>query len=389
MSIVKILSKSECEYCDHTAKLCQSEGIGYVKEFVDKQTLRDRCNGATHYPQIFVGDRHVGDYYAFVDWIEDEYEPMLLPNLNRFTVFPIKHPKLWDLYKKAQMSTWTAEEIDLSTDIDDWEKKLNDNERHFIKYILAFFAGSDGIVNENIDLNFASEVQYSEARCFFAFQEHIECVHGETYSKLIDKYIRDDEEKNKLFCALETIPCIAAKGDWAMKWLDKSRPFAQRLLAFACVEGIFFSGAFCAIFWLKKRGLMKGLSFSNELISRDEGLHQEFGLELFKMLRHRPDSATIRAIVEDAVAIEKKFICDALPCALIGMNAESMGTYIEYVADRLLKSIGEQPVWNSKNPYDFMVNQSLDGKSSFFEVRVGDYGKLDDGAHSIEFDAEF
>ena len=387
MSVV-ILSKDQCEFCDHAVALCKEEGIEYKKELVDKHELRERCKGATHYPQIFAGGRHIGDYYAFADWVEDEYEPMLLPTVSRFTVFPIKHPKLWDLYKKAQMSNWTAEEIDLGTDMDDWER-LTDNERHFIKYILAFFAGSDGIVNENLDLNFASEVQWPEARCFYAYQEHNECVHGETYSLLIDKLIKCDAEKSQLFNAIETIPCIKEKAQWALNYFDKSRSFGERLLAFACVEGIFFSGAFCAIFWLKKRGLMKGLSFSNELISRDEGLHQEFALELFKMLRHKPSSDTIRAIVADAVAIEKNFICDAIPCPLIGMNSDSMSTYIEYVADRLLKSIGEKPIFNAKNPYDFMVNQSLDGKASFFEVRVGDYGRMDDSANEIGFDEDF
>src|SRR5210317_1353595 len=277
---------------------------------------------------------------------EEEYEPPLAPTPNRFSVFPLKYSPPWELYKKAQMSNWTAEEVDLSKDMDDW-KTLNDNEQKFIKYILAFFAGSDGIVFENINNNFADEVQISEARSFYAYQSHNEMVHGETYSKLIDKYIRDGAEKKALFQAITTIPSIKEKAKWAMKWFDASRPFAERLLAFACVEGIFFSGSFCAIFWLKKRGLLPGLCFSNELISRDEGLHLEFAIELFKMLKHKLSKVVVEEIVRDAVSIEKEFITDALPCSLIGMNSEKMSEYIEYVSDRLLKSVGVPPVWGS------------------------------------------
>ena len=287
------------------------------------------------------------------------------------------------------MSNWTAEEVDLSKDMDDW-KTLNENEQKFIKYILAFFAGSDGIVFENINNNFADEVQISEARSFYGYQCHNEMVHGETYSKMIDKYIKDPDEKKHLFEAIQTVPCIEKKAQWAMKWFDKkSRSFAQRLFAFACVEGIFFSGSFCAIFWLKKRGLMPGLCFSNELISRDEGLHQEFAVELYNLLRNKPGTNTLHNIVKEAVEIEKEFITDALPCSLIGMNSEKMSTYIEYVSDRLLKQIGQAPIYNSKNPFDFMENISLDGKTNFFEKRVGDYGKLDDDSGDIGFDEDF
>jgi ribonucleoside-diphosphate reductase subunit M2 len=286
------------------------------------------------------------------------------------------------------MSNWTAEEVDFAKDMEDW-KGLSSGEQKFIKYVLAFFAGSDGIVFENINNNFADEVQYPEARSFYAYQCHNEMVHGETYSKLIDKYITDPEEKRELFEAIQTIPCIGDKAKWAMKWFDKERPFAERLFAFACVEGIFFSGSFCAIFWLKKRGLLPGLCFSNELISRDEGLHQEFAVELYKMLKVKPTPETLQSIVEEAVAIEKGFICDALPCALIGMNAEKMSQYIEYVSDRLLKSVGVPPVWGSGNPFDFMENISLVGKTNFFEKRVGDYAKMDDQASNIGFDEDF
>jgi ribonucleotide reductase beta subunit family protein with ferritin-like domain len=386
---VIIYSKEGCSYCEFAKNLCESEGLDYENRYVDKEELKQLCGqSATTYPQIFINDRHIGTYFEFQDYIQTEYEPMLEPTLDRFTVFPIKHQNLWDLYKKAQMSNWTAEEIDFSKDMEDW-KNLTDNEQKFIKYILAFFAGSDGIVFENINNNFADEVQSSEARSFYAYQAHNEMVHGETYSKLIDKYIKDTTEKKQLFQAIQTIPCIERKANWAMRWFDTSRPFAERLFAFACVEGIFFSGSFCAIFWLKKRGLLPGLCFSNELISRDEGLHQEFAVELFNMLRNKPTTGIIHAIIREAVEIEKSFILDALPCSLIGMNADKMAEYIEYVSDRLLKQIGHPTIWNSKNPFDFMENISLDGKTNFFEKRVGDYGKMDDDSDEIGFDEEF
>ena len=385
---VEILSKEGCQYCDLTVDLCKEYKLENKKIIVDKDELKRRCGAqASVYPQIFINDELIGTYFDFQDYIEDS-EPMLLPTLDRFTVFPIEHEHLWAMYKKAQMSNWTAEEIDFSKDMDDWVN-LSDNEKHFIKYILAFFAGSDGIVFENLNNNFASEVQYTEARSFYAYQEHNEMVHGETYSKLIDKYIKSSSEKKQLFEAIQTIPCIENKAKWAMKWFNKDRSFAERLFAFACVEGIFFSGSFCAIFWLKKRGLLPGLCFSNELISRDEGLHLEFAIELFKMLKHKPNKSIIEEIVKDAVSIEKNFIIDALPCSLIGMNSEKMSEYIEYVADRLLKQSGHDKIWGTKNPFDFMENISLDGKTNFFEKRVGDYGKIDEDSTSIEFDEEF
>ncbi len=385
---VEILSKEGCQYCDLTVDLCKEYKLENKKIIVDKDELKRRCGAqASVYPQIFINDELIGTYFDFQDYLEDS-EPMLLPTMDRFTVFPIEHEHLWAMYKKAQMSNWTAEEIDFSKDMDDWVN-LSDNEKHFIKYILAFFAGSDGIVFENLNNNFASEVQYTEARSFYAYQEHNEMVHGETYSKLIDKYIKSSSEKKQLFEAIQTIPCIENKAKWAMKWFNKDRSFAERLFAFACVEGIFFSGSFCAIFWLKKRGLLPGLCFSNELISRDEGLHLEFAIELFKMLKHKPNKSIIEEIVKDAVSIEKNFIIDALPCSLIGMNSEKMSEYIEYVADRLLKQSGHDKIWGTKNPFDFMENISLDGKTNFFEKRVGDYGKIDEDSTSIEFDEEF
>jgi ribonucleotide reductase beta subunit family protein with ferritin-like domain len=391
---IEILSKYGCNYCIYAEDICKDLNLEYTRKYVDRDELNKLCGTegdrvypcVTTYPQIFANGVHIGDYFAFQEYIENS-EPMLLPTMNRFTVFPIEHENLWVLYKKAQMSNWTAEEIDVSADMEDW-KALSDNERHFIKYILAFFAGSDGIVFENINNNFADEVQYTEARSFYAYQCHNEMVHGETYSKLIDKYIRDGAEKKSLFEAITTISSIKEKAQWAMKWFDKSRPFAERLLAFACVEGIFFSGSFCAIFWLKKRGLLPGLCFSNELISRDEGMHLEFAIELFKLLKHKPSYTIVRQIVSEAVAIEKSFILEALPCSLIGMNSEKMSDYIEYVSDRLLKQAGFDKIWNTQNPFDFMENISLDGKTNFFEKRVGDYGKIDDST-SVAFDEDF
>jgi ribonucleoside-diphosphate reductase subunit M2 len=385
---IEILSKEGCQYCDLAVDLCKEYKLENKKVLVDKEELKKRCGAqASVYPQIFMNGELIGSYFDFQDYLEDA-EPMLLPTLDRFTVFPIEHENLWAMYKKAQMSNWTAEEIDFSKDMDDWVN-LSENEQHFIKYILAFFAGSDGIVFENLNDNFASEVQYTEARSFYAYQEHNEMVHGETYSKLIDKYIKSSSEKKNLFEAIQTIPCIKNKADWAMKWFSKDKSFGERLIAFACVEGIFFSGSFCAIFWLKKRGLLPGLCFSNELISRDEGLHLEFAIELFKMLKHKPDKSIIEQIVKDAVDIEKQFITDALPCSLIGMNSDKMSEYIEYVADRLLKQSGHDKIWGTKNPFDFMENISLDGKTNFFEKRVGDYGKIDEDSTSIEFNEEF
>ena len=316
-------------------------------------------------------------------------DPILEPSTARFTTFPIRYPDLWSLYKKAVGSFWTVEEIDLSADLKDWDKLTND-EQHFIKTILAFFAASDGIVFENLDLNFTHEVQISEARSFYAYQGFNESIHGETYSLMIDKLVRDADEKARLFKAIETVPAVKHKAEWAMKWMSPSAPFAQRLVAFACVEGIFFSGSFCAIFWLKKRGLMPGLSFSNELISRDEGLHQEFAVTLFGHLQSKPAKETVREIVQSAVAIEKEFILDALPCRLIGMDSIQMSQYIEFVADRLLQQLGCKPYWESLNPFDWMETISLEGKTNFFEKRVGDYSKqMVLEGDEVRFDEEF
>ena len=302
-------------------------------------------------------------------------EPLLQDNKDRFVIFPIQHNDIWQFYKNAEASFWTAEEVDLSPDLHDWQNKLNDNERFFISRVLAFFAASDGIVNENLAINFLQEVQYPEARCFYGFQIMIENIHSEMYSLLIDTYVKDPAEKDYLLRAIETIPCVTKKAKWALRWITKGS-FAERLIAFAAVEGIFFSGSFCSIFWLKKRGLMPGLTFSNELISRDEGLHCDFACLLYvNHLQNKLSEETIREIIVDAVAIEKEFVTDALPVKLIGMNAELMCQYIAFVADRLLVALGCNKVWNATNPFDFMELISLQGKTNFFERRVGEYQK--------------
>lgn len=304
----------------------------------------------------------------------EKIEPILQENKDRFVLFPIKHKEMWEMYKKAEASFWTAEEIDLSPDLTDWSGKLNDDERHFIKHVLAFFAASDGIVNENLAVNFMREVQFPEARCFYGFQIMIENIHSETYSLLIDTYIKDPEEKNRLFHAIDTVPAVSQKAEWALRWIENGS-FAERLIAFAAVEGIFFSGSFCSIFWLKKRGLMPGLSFSNELISRDEGLHCDFACLLYSQMIHKLPEQQVQDIITNAVEIEKQFVTDALPVRLIGMNADLMCQYIEFVADRLLIALGNKKVYNATNPFDFMELISLQGKTNFFEKRVAEYQK--------------
>jgi len=302
-------------------------------------------------------------------------EKILQENKDRFVLFPIKYHDIWEMYKKAESSFWTAEEIDLLQDLQDWNNKLNKDEKHFIKHVLAFFAASDGIVNENLAVNFLNEVQFPEARCFYGFQVMIENIHSETYSLLIDTYIKDPEEKDKLFHAIDTIPCVGKKAKWALRWI-KNGSFVERLIAFAAVEGIFFSGSFCSIFWLKKRGLMPGLSFSNELISRDEGLHCDFACLLYtRYIENKLPEETVKQIITDAVSIEKEFVVDAIPVKLIGMNADLMCQYIEFVADRLLVALGCSKVYNATNPFDFMEMISLQGKTNFFEKRVSEYKK--------------
>jgi ribonucleoside-diphosphate reductase beta chain len=323
-----------------------------------------------------------------------QIEPILQENKNRFVIFPIKHHDIWEWYKMMEASFWTAEEIDLSQDLNDWNNKLNDDERYFIKHILAFFAASDGIVNENLAENFVNEVQYAEAKFFYGFQIMMENIHSETYSLLIDTYVKDETEKDELFNALDVFPAIRKKADWALKWIE-SDSFAERLIAFAAVEGIFFSGAFCSIYWLKKRGLMPGLTFSNELISRDEGVHCDFAVHLHNHhLINKVPKERIRSIIVDALNIEREFITESLPVSLIGMNAVLMTQYLEFVADRLLVELGCDREYNVTNPFDFMDMISLQGKTNFFEKKVAEYQKAgvkvsEGDSQKISFDADF
>jgi len=319
-------------------------------------------------------------------------EPILQENPDRFVIFPIQHDELWSQYKNQMACIWTAEEIDLSSDLDHWRNKLNEDEKHFIKHVLAFFAASDGIVNENLAENFVREVQYTEAKFFYGFQIMMENIHSETYSLLIDTYISDPQEKHRLFHAIETIPAVKKKADWALKWIS-SPNFQERLIAFAAVEGIFFSGSFCSIFWLKKRGLMPGLSFSNELISRDEGMHCDFAVLLHnKYLANKVSEEKIKEIIVSALEIEKEFILESLPVRLIGMNSDLMSQYLEFVTDRLLVSLECSKVYGSENPFDFMTNISLQGKTNFFEKRVAEYqkaGVLNGSSDAFDLDVDF
>jgi ribonucleoside-diphosphate reductase subunit M2 len=315
-------------------------------------------------------------------------EPLLTENPNRYVMFPLQDQEIWQHYKKMEDCFWRTEEIDLSKDLTHWNK-LNDNEKHFIKMILAFFAASDGIVLENLGQRFMSEVQLPEARAAYGFQLMMENIHSETYSLLIDTYIKNEDEKLKLFRAIDNFECIKKKADWAIKWInDKRSSFATRLIAFACVEGLFFSGAFCSIYWLKKRGLMPGLTFSNELISRDEGMHTDYAVCLFHKLVRKPKKSKVHDLFKEAVKIEKEFICDALPCKLIGMNKELMSQYIEFVADRLLVQLGYPKLFDVSCPFDFMEMISLEGKTNFFEKRVGDYSLSSGKKTETNFDDE-
>lgn len=322
---------------------------------------------------------------------KNQDEPLLRDNPSRFVIFPIQYHDIWKMYKKAEASFWTAEEVDLSKDQGHWDV-LKDEEKHFISHVLAFFAASDGIVNENLVERFTQEVQVTEARCFYGFQIAMENIHSEMYSLLIDTYIKDAVQRDFLFNAIETMPCVKEKADWAMKWMgDDTATYGERVVAFASVEGIFFSGSFAAIFWLKKRGIMPGLTFSNELISRDEGLHCDFACLMFRHLVNKPSQERVYEIVKDAVEIEKKFLTEALPCNLIGMNCDLMKKYIEFVADRLLSELQCEKIYQSENPFDFMEHISLEGKTNFFEKRVGEYqrmGVMSGGSTNHEFTLE-
>ncbi len=323
-----------------------------------------------------------------------QIEPILQENKNRFVIFPIKHQDIWEFYKSMEASFWTAEEIDLSQDLNDWNNKLSEDEKYFVKHILAFFAASDGIVNENLAENFVNEVQYAEAKFFYGFQIMMENIHSETYSLLIDTYVKDEAEKTELFTAIDVFPAIKKKAEWALKWIE-SDSFAERLIAFAAVEGIFFSGSFCSIFWLKKRGLMPGLTFSNELISRDEGVHCDFAVHLHNHhLVNKVPKERIREIIVDALNIEREFITESIPVSLIGMNATLMTQYLEFVTDRLLVELECEREYNTANPFDFMDMISLQGKTNFFEKKVAEYQKAgvmntDSDAQKISFDADF
>merc|ERR1711979_89921 len=326
----------------------------------------------------------------------EKSDPLLIENPHRWVMFPIQYPAVWEMYKKHEASFWTAEEIDLSQDTKDWEK-LSNNEQHFLKHVLAFFAASDGIVLENLASQFSTEVQIPEARAFYGFQIAMENIHSETYSLLIEQYIRDPARQDKVFNAISTMPAVQEKAQWAVQWMNQDNSFAERLVAFAAVEGVLFSGAFCAIYWPKKRGLMPGLTFSNELISRDEGLHAEFACLLYGMLEHKLPEDVVHDLIRGAVAVERKFICEALPCDLIGMNSELMTRYIEFVADRLLTALGHSKIFGSSNPFDWMELISLQGKTNFFEKRVGEYQKAgvmsstgaQEGAKGFSLDADF
>lgn len=320
-------------------------------------------------------------------------EPILSPNPDRFVLFPIKHSRIWDAYKQAEQSFWTAEEVPLAPDLNDWDK-LNVDEKHYIKWVLAFFAASDGIVNENICVNFLKEVQIPEARCYYGFQYMIENVHSEMYSLLIDTYIQDTTEKNFLFNAIENIPVVAKKANWALRWLEsKDATFGEKLIAFAVVEGIFFSGSFCSIFWLKKRGLMPGLSLANELISRDEGQHCAFAVLLYSMIENKPSKETIITMFKDAVEIECEFVSDSLPVGLIGMNSNLMCQYIRFVADYWLEQLGVEKIFGDKNPFDWMITLGLNAKTNFFEKKVSEYSLSTAGKtqeeNSFSADADF
>lgn len=309
-------------------------------------------------------------------------EPLLTEEDNRYVMFPIRHHDVWNAYKKQVAHFWTAEELDFTQDIKDWDK-LTKDEQYFIKNILAFFAGSDGIVMENLVSRFTGEVAWTEAKIAYGFQAMMEGIHSEAYSLMIDTFIKDNDDKTHLLNAIQTIPCVGKKADWALKWIgDKKSSFATRLIAFACVEGIFFSGSFCAIFWLKQRGLMPGLTTSNEFIARDEGMHTDFACLLYSHINHRVRNPRLKEIITEAVDIEKEFICESLPCRLLGMNADLMKQYIEFVADRLCVQLGYHKIYNSKNPFDFMERISLEGKDNFFEKRVSNYAKAGVGKDS-------
>lgn len=396
-----VLSKNNCQQCIDLCVLLDTKNIKYTtKTFSSLFDLcsQEKLNDDLEEIIINIGSFPIlkinSKYISYQEALSKYDEPLLEDNKERFTIYPIKYHDIFQMYKKARASFWQPEEISLKDDLRDW-KNMTDDEQYFVSHILAFFSASDGIVNENLNLNFGSEVQFPEARAFYTFQTAIESIHSETYGLLLDKYIENPVEKLKLQRGMQTIPSVTKKANWALKWTGSDRSFAERLIAFACVEGLMFSGSFCAIFWIKKRGLLPGLSFSNELISRDEGLHTDFAVLLYtQYIKHKITQDVVWNIVKEAVMYEKEFIIDSLPCKLIGMNSALMSEYIEFVADRLLVSLGYQKIWNSKLPdsFNFMETLSLSGKTNFFEKRVGEYAKagvMDSNDNTFNLDEDF
>tara|TARA_B100001094_G_scaffold324208_1_gene376430 strand:+ start:3550 stop:4749 length:1200 start_codon:yes stop_codon:yes gene_type:complete len=390
-----LYSKEQCEGCEIVKELFHKINIDHViikmKSFNEMYKVLENVDDDDELPTSFpvVVDDKTGFIGGFEQIMARYNEPLLDSNSNRHSMYPITYPDIYEMYKKARASYWQPEEISLKDDMADWEN-LNNDEKHFISHILAFFSASDGIVNENINVNFCSEIEIPEARAFYAFQEAMETIHSETYSILLDKFVTDPKEKSRLQKGVETIPAIKTKAEWCFKYMNQELSFPKRLVAFACVEGIYFSGSFCSIFWLKHRGLMPGFSFSNELISRDEGLHTEFAVLLYSYIVNKLSEEEIYEIIKSAVKNEQEFIIESIPCKLLGMNSEMMSRYIEFVADRLSQQLGYKKIYHSENPFDFMENISLEGKTNFFEKRVGEYAKsgVMAGSESQEFSLE-
>jgi ribonucleoside-diphosphate reductase beta chain len=372
MQALQVYTKKdgECKYCDKTLAFLRKYRIPYVVQALNGEELQ-AATGQKTWPQVYEGTAHIGGYD---DVYAKYHEPVLEPNSTRYTLFPIQYPDIFELYEKSVASFWTVHELDLSRDRNDFDK-LTSSEQHFLKHVLAFFASSDTIVADNLLENFLTEIQIAESRAFVLYQGFNESIHQHTYSLLIDTYIDDPVEKNHLFHAIQTVDSVKQKAEWAFRWMDANQPFSLRLIAFAIIEGVFFSGSFCAIFWLKKRGLMPGLSLSNVFISRDEGTHVQHATVLFSHLRNKPTQDIVHAILRDAVQHETQFIVDALPCSLIGMNSDHMTEYIQYVADHLLVSLGYEKIYRASNPFPFMELLSLENKTNFFENRVGEYQK--------------
>ena len=402
MGVIKLFSKSNCPNCEKLKTVMRKVGHSFtIIECISLGDLAQNFKGTSFEDDIydqggFPVTTFLSDNESWIGNFEDSMirfgEPLLMETQNKYSLYPITYPDVYEMYKKARASYWQPEEITLAKDMSDWKSMTND-ERHFVSYILAFFSASDGIVNENININFSKEIEVPEVRAFYAFQEAIEAVHSETYSILLDKYVENTKQKTFLQNGVQTIPSVKNKAEWALKHMSDEKSFARRLLAFACVEGIYFSGSFCAIFWLKKRNLLPGLAFSNELISRDEGLHTDFACLLYNKLQHRMSYEDTELLIREAVQNEKEFIIESLPCKLIGMNDALMSEYIEFVADRLVTKLGYPKIFFTENPFDFMENISLSGKTNFFEKRVAEYAKAGvmsgDSEETFELDAEF